>query len=113
METFDGVPIFVLGVPRSGTTLVASMLGGHSRARAPAEPWTMLMLDQLGAVHGLHPAGAELVGARAATHFDAAARDALLAAMARVYYGALGAAGTETSGPRLRASPPTPRPCGR
>jgi len=58
--------IFVLGVPRSGTTAVASLLGSHPLVTAPAEPWVMLMLESLGAVHALHPAGAGLIGRRAA-----------------------------------------------
>jgi Sulfotransferase family len=32
----DATPIFVVGMPRSGSTLVEQMLGSHSRVRAAA-----------------------------------------------------------------------------
>ncbi len=54
--------VFLLGVPRSGTTLLATMLDRHPAITAPPEPWLMLALSELGRVSPRHPAGSTLVG---------------------------------------------------
>lgn len=54
--------VFLLGVPRSGTTLLAAMLDRHPAVTAPPEPWLMLALAELGRVSPRHPAGSGLVG---------------------------------------------------
>jgi hypothetical protein len=54
--------VFLLGVPRSGTTLLATMLDRHPAITAPPEPWLMLALAELGRVSPRHPAGSTLVG---------------------------------------------------
>jgi hypothetical protein len=41
-------PIFLIGAPRSGSTLLARMLGAHSAVFAPAEPHLMPPLAHLG-----------------------------------------------------------------
>ena len=40
--------IIIVGAPRSGTTLLARMLGAHSRVHAPAEPHVLTPLAHLG-----------------------------------------------------------------
>ena len=40
--------VFIIGAPRSGSTLLARMLGAHSRIEAPAEPHIMSPLAHLG-----------------------------------------------------------------
>ena len=40
--------VFIIGAPRSGSTLLARMLGAHSRIQAPAEPHIMTPLAHLG-----------------------------------------------------------------
>jgi O-antigen biosynthesis protein len=55
--------VFLLGVPRSGTTLLATMLGRHPAIVAPPEPWLMLALSELGRVSARHPADSKLLGA--------------------------------------------------
>lgn len=52
---------FILGVPRSGTTLLSRLLSKHPEIYAPSEPWVMLALASLGDTHPEHPAGAELL----------------------------------------------------
>jgi len=34
--------IFILSLPRSGSTLLQRILGGHSQVHTVAEPWLML-----------------------------------------------------------------------
>lgn len=40
--------VFLLGVPRSGTTLLSWLLNQHQSLYAPPEPWLLLGLDALG-----------------------------------------------------------------
>lgn len=53
---------FLLGLPRSGTTLLAHLLQQHPDLLAPPEPWLMLALEAFGKVDRNHPADAGLVG---------------------------------------------------
>jgi glycosyltransferase involved in cell wall biosynthesis/SAM-dependent methyltransferase len=53
---------FLLGLPRSGTTLLAAMLGKHSRIACPPEPWMMLALDMLARTSHRNPAGSQPLG---------------------------------------------------
>lgn len=52
---------FLLGNPRSGTTLLAHLLQQHPDITAPPEPWLMLALEAFGRVDHRHPAGASLI----------------------------------------------------
>lgn len=54
--------VFLLGLPRSGTTLLASMLGRHRDIASPPEPWVMLALEALGRVSVRHPANSQVLG---------------------------------------------------
>jgi O-antigen biosynthesis protein len=36
--------VFLLSTPRAGSTLLAAMLGSHSRIACPPEPWLLLPL---------------------------------------------------------------------
>ncbi|RRH91908.1 sulfotransferase [Mesorhizobium tamadayense] len=52
---------FLLGLPRSGTTLLAHLLQQHPDIAAPPEPWLMLALEAFGRVDRRHPAGTSLI----------------------------------------------------
>ncbi|MGY4174875.1 hypothetical protein ACVIHH_000166 [Bradyrhizobium sp. USDA 4518] len=52
---------FLLGLPRSGTTLLAHLLQQHPEIAAPPEPWLMLALEAFGRVDQGHPAGPSLI----------------------------------------------------
>ncbi len=60
-EQGDGL-VFLLGVPRSGTTLLATMLAQHPQIVSPPEPWLMLALEAMGQTPFDHPADPQLVG---------------------------------------------------
>jgi glycosyltransferase involved in cell wall biosynthesis/GT2 family glycosyltransferase len=60
-EQGDGL-VFLLGVPRSGTTLLATMLAQHPQVVSPPEPWLMLALEALGQTPLDHPADPQLIG---------------------------------------------------
>jgi glycosyltransferase involved in cell wall biosynthesis len=40
--------VFILSLPRSGSTLLSAVLGGHGRVCCPPEPWFLLRLAQVG-----------------------------------------------------------------
>ncbi|UWU75613.1 sulfotransferase [Bradyrhizobium huanghuaihaiense] len=54
---------FLLGLPRSGTTLLAHLLQHHPDVVAPPEPWLMLALEAFGRTDQRHPAGSSLIEA--------------------------------------------------
>jgi len=53
---------FLLGQPRSGTTLAGVMLQNHPRVACPPEPWLMLALESFGKTSHRHPADSQLLG---------------------------------------------------
>jgi hypothetical protein len=66
----DASPIFIIGLPRSGSTLVERILGGHSRIEASGElPIIFRLVDQLdaevGQRGGYRPLVAQMHGERA------------------------------------------------
>ncbi|MEL3888636.1 sulfotransferase [Ferrovibrio sp. MS7] len=54
--------LFLLGLPRSGTTLLAEMLGNDPKILAPPEPWLMFAALEIGCVGVRHPAGSQSIG---------------------------------------------------
>jgi len=62
--------VFLLGVPRSGTTLLGALLGEHPKVLCPPEPWLLLALHALGKVNARHPADAQLLGEAAHQFLD-------------------------------------------
>ncbi|KRP93718.1 Nodulation protein NoeE [Bradyrhizobium pachyrhizi] len=64
-DGFDRSPAvcFLLGLPRSGTTLLAHLLQHQPDIVAPPEPWFMLALEAFGRVDQRHPAGSPLIEA--------------------------------------------------
>lgn len=85
-ETGRGLA-FLLGLPRSGTTLLSAMLDNHPGIASPPEPWIMLALEQLGRVGVRHPADCQLVGAAVADFCGADGTLAAIRAAARTLYG--------------------------
>ncbi|MFN9093482.1 MAG: sulfotransferase family protein, partial [Alphaproteobacteria bacterium] len=83
---------FLLGVPRSGTTLLATMLDRHPAIAAPPEPWLMIALDQFGHVPCAHPANAGVLAPAINDPLTAPVRSSASAAFARTVYASLAAA---------------------
>jgi glycosyltransferase involved in cell wall biosynthesis/2-polyprenyl-3-methyl-5-hydroxy-6-metoxy-1,4-benzoquinol methylase len=54
--------VFLVGLPRSGSTLLAAMLDNHPQVLCPPEPWMMLALQALGQVPASHPADSRAIG---------------------------------------------------
>jgi Sulfotransferase family len=77
---------FLLGLPRSGTTLLAHLLQQHPDITAPPEPWLMLALDALGKVDRSHPADAALVGMATDEFFGRIDRTAACRALSDAAY---------------------------
>jgi len=53
---------YILGLPRSGTTLLAVLLEQHAEIACPPEPWIMLALESFGKTCSLHPADSHVLG---------------------------------------------------
>jgi len=72
MSTAEPPPsvCFLLGLPRSGTTLLAHLLQQHPDLLAPPEPWLMLALDAFGSADRDHPADANLIQMATTEFFD-------------------------------------------
>lgn len=59
----NGVEVaFLLGVPRSGTTLLSYLLDRHPEVAVPPEPWLLLALESFGKVCARHPASSHYLG---------------------------------------------------
>jgi hypothetical protein len=76
---------YLLGLPRSGTTLLSLALEQHPSIACPPEPWVMLALQSFGAVPAEHPAQAVLV-TRATAEFLGPDRADVLGECARTIY---------------------------
>lgn len=76
---------YLLGLPRSGTTLLSLALEQHPSIACPPEPWVMLALQSFGAVPMEHPGQAALVN-YATAEFLGADRIDILGQCARTIY---------------------------
>src|SRR5262249_55481340 len=54
--------VYVLGLPRSVTTLLSVLLEEHAESAGPPEPWIMLALESFGKTCYLHPADSHVLG---------------------------------------------------
>ncbi|TKV73879.1 sulfotransferase [Bradyrhizobium elkanii] len=79
---------FLLGLPRSGTTLLAHLLQQHPEITAPPEPWLMLALEAFGRVDHRHPAGTSLIETATSEFLGRIDRAAVSRAFADAAYGA-------------------------
>ncbi len=88
---------FLLGLPRSGTTLLAHLLQQHPDVVAPPEPWLMLALEAFGRVDHRHPAGSSLIQDATSEFLGRIDRTVVSRAFADAAYGQyLAAAGKRT-----------------
>ncbi|WP_280980463.1 sulfotransferase [Bradyrhizobium sp. ISRA463] len=78
---------FLLGLPRSGTTLLAHLLQQHPDIAAPPEPWLMLALEAFGRLRHGHPAGSSLIEAAASEFLGRIDRNMVSRAFADAAYG--------------------------
>lgn len=78
--------VFLLGLPRSGTTLLSVMLDRHPAIASPPEPWVMLALHELGRVDVRHPANSQVLGSAVERFAPPAARIMAARAAGRVLY---------------------------
>lgn len=53
--------VYLLGLPRSGTTLLSVLLNQHPRVHCPSEPWLMLALEAIGRTPDTDPADAAVL----------------------------------------------------
>lgn len=84
---------FLLGLPRSGTTLLSVMLAGHPDILCPPEPWVALAAEALGHVHAEHPADAGILGEAFDSFIGANRDDAARAYLRAVYEARLAGSG--------------------
>ncbi|WP_456737637.1 MULTISPECIES: sulfotransferase family protein [unclassified Bradyrhizobium] len=77
---------FLLGLPRSGTTLLGHLLQHHPDILAPPEPWLMLALEAFGGVVSSHPAGGALIEAASSQFLGRINRTAASRAFADAAY---------------------------
>jgi hypothetical protein len=82
-----GSPAFLLGVPRSGTTLLSALLNQHPAVLCPAEPWLMLGLDQFGQVHPASACGPRLLQGALEDFWPSAQRAGMIRNWAGALYG--------------------------
>jgi O-antigen biosynthesis protein len=84
---------FLLGVPRSGTTLLSLLLNQHEKLYCPPEPWLLLGLDALGQVPPGHAADPALVAGAVAEFLGDRRAKTLNAAAHSIYQQALNESG--------------------
>ncbi|WP_051311154.1 sulfotransferase [Bradyrhizobium sp. Cp5.3] len=86
---------FLLGLPRSGTTLLAHLLQQHPDILAPPEPWLLLALEAMGTVDHRHPAGSSLIRAATSEFFGRIDQSSVHRVFADAAYGQYLAAATK------------------
>ncbi|EDZ68182.1 methionine biosynthesis protein MetW, putative [Nitrosococcus oceani AFC27] len=85
--------VFLLGVPRSGTTLLSWLLNQHRSIYCPPEPWLLLGLESLGQVPADHVADPPLLSSAVAEFLGARRLQSLKRAALSIYQHALEEAG--------------------
>jgi glycosyltransferase involved in cell wall biosynthesis/SAM-dependent methyltransferase len=80
---------FLLGVPRSGTTLLSLLLNQHPDIYCPPEPWVLLGLEALGQVPPSHGADSPLVSGAVSEFLGANRKVFLRGAAEGIYENAL------------------------
>ncbi len=61
-QTPASEPAIILGLPRSGTTLLSYLLNTHPEVAVPPEPWLLLALEALGEASPQNPADSVYLG---------------------------------------------------
>ena len=84
---------FVLGLPRSGTTLLSVLLDKHPQVLCPPEPWVMLALESFGKVSERHPANSGMLGQAVLEFCQDGTNPAAAAFVLSLYNSRLAAAG--------------------
>lgn len=81
--------VFLLGVPRSGTTLLSWLLNQHQSVYCPPEPWLLLGLEALGQAPADHVADPPLLSAAITEFLGGRRLEALKQAALSIYQQAL------------------------
>lgn len=62
--------VFIIGIPRSGTTMINNVLNNIPNVLSSGESWIMFGIHQFGKVSNVHPANSQLVGQAIADFVD-------------------------------------------
>lgn len=62
--------VFIIGIPRSGTTMINNVLNNIPNVLSSGESWLMFGIHQFGKVSNVHPANSQLVGQAIADFID-------------------------------------------
>jgi hypothetical protein len=77
---------FIIGLPRSGTTLLSALINNSPDVFCPSEPWLLFAVDQLGNVCEKHPADSHLIRQATSEFFDQFDVDSIKATVAKTIY---------------------------
>jgi hypothetical protein len=77
---------FIIGLPRSGTTLLSALLNNSPDVICPSEPWLLFALEQLGDVRDGHLADSNLIRQATKDFFGQFDVDSLKSAAALAIY---------------------------